>query len=95
MVTGTEGPSTLLLSHPHGIVSPPLYLNLSQQEGHPEDAHIDSAHIQLLQRRLGNEVIPLTLGAKLPNYLHRKSDYYILVNKKDYSFTKLTSRKSQ
>lgn len=51
MVTGTQGPSALLLSHPWGIVfaqevSPPHSLHFSQQEGRTkgqlEDAHIES-----------------------------------------------------
>lgn len=36
----------------------------------------------------------LPLVAKWPNYLHRKHDYYLLISKKDYSSTKLASKKS-
>jgi hypothetical protein len=73
----------MLLCHPQGIffITTRNICILVSRKGetgekrYSEDAYINSAHILLLQGYLGNEVIPTyPQVAKLPNYLHRKSD---------------------
>lgn len=106
MATGTQDSPILLLCHPQGTVfmqgvSPPLYLHFINRKGERQGGE---------SRRYTRWFCPrlvaagkagkwsqrhLPQGAKRPNYLHRKPDYYIQVSKKDYSFVKSAFRKSQ
>ena len=98
MVTGTQGPSALLLPHPWSIVfpkgvSPPVICisASSKDEGTSRRCIHRIGH--MICCRGGGEISHphFPQVAKLPNYLHRKSDCYIVVSEKDYTFIKLAS----